>query len=148
MYAYEHAFSDDEAHAWLDRQFQRYKEDGFGLWAVILKRTGEFLGQAGLTWQECEGEKLLEIGYLFKKKYWHNGYATESAVACRQYAFEILDKDRVYSMIRDINIASQNVARRNGMEIVKTFIKHYYNMDMLHFLFCVKNTTYKKPVRL
>ena len=37
MYAYEGAFSDEEVEAWLDRQLKRYEEDGFGLWAVILK---------------------------------------------------------------------------------------------------------------
>ena len=39
MYAYEHAFSDEEVHDWLDRQLNRYKQYGFGLWAVILKET-------------------------------------------------------------------------------------------------------------
>lgn len=41
MYAYEHAFDDAEAKEWLDRQLNRYREDGFGLWAVILKETDE-----------------------------------------------------------------------------------------------------------
>ena len=45
MYAYEHAFSDTEAHEWLDKQLARYAEYGFGLWAVILKETGEMIGQ-------------------------------------------------------------------------------------------------------
>ena len=49
MYAYEHAFSDTEAHEWLDKQLARYAEYGFGLWAVILKETGEMIGQCGLT---------------------------------------------------------------------------------------------------
>ena len=40
MYAYAHTFSEDEAQAWLYNQLRRYKEDGFGLWAVILKETG------------------------------------------------------------------------------------------------------------
>lgn len=44
MYAYEHAFSDEEADAWLARQIARYREDGFGLWAVIRKEDGAFLG--------------------------------------------------------------------------------------------------------
>lgn len=30
MYAYEHAFSDEEVHIWLNRQKQRYHDDGFG----------------------------------------------------------------------------------------------------------------------
>lgn len=49
MYAYEGALSDVEAQEWLDRQQERYARDGFGLWAVVLKQTGEMIGQCGLT---------------------------------------------------------------------------------------------------
>ena len=47
MYAYEHAFSEEEVKQWLERQMRRYETDGFGLWAVIQKETGEMIGQAG-----------------------------------------------------------------------------------------------------
>ncbi len=136
MYAYEHAFSDDEAQTWLEKQLNRYKNDGFGLWAVIEKTSGEFVGQCGITWQDIDGETVPEIGYLFKRKYWHNGYASEAAKACKEYAFDTLGFDRVYSIIRDNNYASQRVAERNGMKEVKTFIKHYYGMDMPHIVYC------------
>lgn len=69
MYAYAHAFSDEEAREWLDRQLERYRQYGFGLWAVILKETGEFIGQCGLTMQDCEGRQVLEVGYLFCKEF-------------------------------------------------------------------------------
>ena len=62
MYAYEHAFSDDEVSEWLCRQLSRYEKDGFGLWAVILKETGEFIGQCGITMQDCNGTEVPEIG--------------------------------------------------------------------------------------
>lgn len=137
MYAYEHAFSDEEVDEWLDRQLKRYEEYGFGLWAVILKETGELIGQCGLTMQECKGKQVLEIGYLFQKDYWHKGYATEAAVACKQYAFETLKAKEVFSIIRDNNIPSQNVAKRNGMKVVDQFVKHYYGMDMPHFVFSI-----------
>ena len=67
MYAYEHAFSDEEAWEWLDRQIARYQTDGFGLWAVILKETGQMIGQCGLTWQDFNGKQVLEVGYLLRK---------------------------------------------------------------------------------
>ena len=56
MYAYEGALSDDEAQAWLDRQMERYARDGFGLWAVVLKETGELIGQCGLTLQDVDAQ--------------------------------------------------------------------------------------------
>lgn len=66
MYAYEHAFSDEEVEAWLQNQLRRYRENGFGLWAVILKENEELIGQCGLTLQATPHGKVLEIGYLFQ----------------------------------------------------------------------------------
>lgn len=138
MYAYEGAFSLEEVQEWLNKQQKRYKEYGFGLWAVILKETGEMIGQCGLTMQDYNDTKLLEVGYLFLKEYWHHGYASEAAIACKEYAFEQLHAKEVYSIIRDTNIPSQNVALRNGMTFVATFIKHYRGVDMPHYLFSAK----------
>lgn len=139
MYAYEGPFTDEETQEWLDRQLTRYREDGFGLYAVVLKETGEMIGQCGLTWQPCKDRTVLEVGYLFQKAFWHRGYATEAAKACREYAFRVLNAGEVFSIIRDTNTASQNVAKRNGMVIVDRFVKHYRGVDMPHYLFGVKN---------
>ena len=138
MYAYEHAFSDAEVQERLDKQIQSYKKYGFGLWAVILKENQELIGQCGLSMQLCEDKEVLEIGYIFQKTYWHKGYATEAAIACREYAFEKLNADEVFSLIRDNNIASQNVAKRNGMCIRGTYVKHYHGVDMPHCIFSAK----------
>lgn len=135
MTAYEHAFEDEEARRWLENQKRRYREDGFGLWAVLLKETGEMIGQCGLTWQYVGENSVLEIGYLFKKDFWHKGYATEAATVCKQYAFEVLDIEEVYSIVRDTNIASQAVAKRNGMTLKGKIVKRYYEMDMPHLLY-------------
>lgn len=135
MYAYEHAFDDGETQAWLDKQIKRYREDGFGLWAVIQKETEEMIGQCGLTMQEWDGRRVLEVGYLFQRAYWHQGYATEAAVACKEYAFECLGAQEVFSIIRDTNFASQNVAKRNGMTVKGSFVKHYYGIDMPHLVY-------------
>ena len=139
MYAYEHAFSDEEAWDWLNRQISRYQSDGFGLWGMIQKTTGQLIGQCGLTWQDFNGKQVLEVGYLLRKDCWRRGYATEAAIACKEYAFDVLHAGEVYSIIRDTNTASQNVARRNGMKIVGQLVKHYYHMDMPHLVFCAVN---------
>lgn len=137
MYAYEHAFSDEEVRDWLERQQHRYREDGFGLCAVIRKEDAAFIGQAGLTMQDIGGRRVPEIGYLLRRDCWHRGYATEAARACREYAFETLSLSEVWSIIRDSNLASQAVALRNGMSCVGQIVKHYYGMDMPHYLFRV-----------
>lgn len=139
MYAYEHAFTDEEVMDWLHRQRQRYQQYGFGLWAVILKENDQMIGQCGITMQDYQGKEVPEVGYLFQKAYWKKGYATEAAIACKQYAFEKLQIKEVYSIIRENNLPSQNVARRNGMKVCGNVTKHYYNMDMPHLVFSAQN---------
>ncbi len=133
MVAYEGAFSDAEVQKWLDRQIFRYQKWGFGLWAVILKETGELIGQCGLTMQPWKDKEVLEIGYLFQRAHWHKGYAVEAAKACKQHAFKALNANEVCSIIRDTNIASQKVAARNGMVVTDSWTKHYRGVDMLHY---------------
>ena len=138
MTAYEGAFSDEEVQTWLDRQLARYEQYGFGLWAVVLKETGEMIGQCGLTVQPWKDEEVLEVGYLFNRSYWHKGYAAEAAVACRNYAFRVLGAEEVCSIIRDTNIPSQKVALRNGMTPADKWVKHYRGIDMPHTRYIVK----------
>lgn len=141
MYAYEGAFTDSEAQEWLDRQMARYRKWGFGLWAVMLKENEEMIGQCGLTMQPWKDEEVLEVGYLFERSYWHKGYATEAAKACKCYAFDVLKADEVCSIIRNTNTASQNVAVRNGMTIADTWTKHYRGVDMPHYRY----VAYREP---
>ena len=137
MAAYEGAFHDSEVQEWLDRQISRYQRWRFGLWAVILKETDEMIGQCGLTMQPWKDREVLEIGYLFERLHWHQGYGIEAAAACKKYAFEVLNAGEVCSIIRDTNTASQKVAVRNGMEAVDTWTKHYKGVDMPHIRFVV-----------
>ncbi|MDO4670360.1 MAG: GNAT family N-acetyltransferase [Aerococcus sp.] len=132
MTAYEGAFTKAEVSEWLDRQLVRYEEWGMGLWAVILKEEERLIGQCGLTWQPRQESEVLEIGYLFNRSYWHHGYATEAAIACKAYAFETLAAHEVCSIIRTTNFASQRVALRVGMTKSDQWVKHYKGIDMPH----------------
>ena len=138
MYAYEGAFTDEEVCEWVRRQENRYREHGFGLWAVELKESGEVIGQCGLSMQPWKEEQVLEIGYLFRRDCWGRGYAAEAARACRRYAFEQLGAEEVCSIIRDTNRASQRVAMRNGMKPVDVWTKHYRGVDMPHIRYAVR----------
>ena len=138
MYAYEGAFSDTEVREWLDRQLARYEMWDFGLWAVVLKESGQVIGQCGLTMQPWKDREVLEIGYLFRRDKWHHGFASEAAKACKEYAFTTLGFQEVYSIIRENNLPSQRVALRNGMSVRGSFLKYYHGMAMRHLLFSVK----------
>ena len=137
MYAYEHAFSDQEAWEWLHRQQARYRRDGFGLWAVVERETGRMVGQCGLTWQDWNDISVPEVGYLLQKVFWHCGYATEAALACRDFAFDVLHMGAVYSIIRENNLPSRRVAERCGMTVRGGLVKRYYGMDMPHVVYGV-----------
>lgn len=135
MVAYEGAFSDAGVQDWLDRQLARYQRWRFGLWAVLLRESGQVIGQCGLTMQPWKGQEVLEIGYLLERAHWHHGYATEAARACKDYAFATLGATEVCSIIRDTNLASQRVALRNGMTPADTWTKRYRGVDMPHIRF-------------
>lgn len=139
MYAYEGAFNEEEVQGWLDRQRMRYEKLGFGLWAVVLKESNEMIGQCGLTMQPWKEEKVLEIGYLFQRTFWHKGYAAEAARGCKKYAFEVLKAKEVCSIIRDTNTASRRVALRNGMEKKDSWVKHFRGIDMPHDRYVVRS---------
>ena len=138
MYAYNGAFNDRETLHWLQKQIQRYNDYGFGLWGVFLRNSDEMIGQCGITMQDYKTTQVPEIGYLFAHKHWHKGSATEAAIACREYGFNKLRFEVMYSIIRDSNEASKNVALRNGMIPIDHITKHYRGIDMPHIVFCTK----------
>ncbi len=104
---------------WIERNRLRYKNDGVSLWAMLLKSCGELIGDCGIIRQDVDGEFLYEVGYHLRRDQWGQGFATEAAIACRDWAFANLKVDRVISLIRPENQPSRKVAERNGMKIWK-----------------------------
>jgi len=112
---YERRFTREESEIWLDRQIERYRRDGTGLWLVVDRQSQKPVGQVGLAMQEVEGERLPEIGWLLHRPYWGQGFATEAGAAVRDTAFTEWGHLRLISLIRPVNHASQRVAMRLGM---------------------------------
>ena len=109
-------YSREEIRArFLERNLARYQDPGYGMYAVERKKDGEFLGLAGPTLEDVEGERYIEVGYSLKPAAWGNGYATEAAAACMRYVFEQLGAEQVASFIHPENEPSQRVAERNGL---------------------------------
>ena len=105
--------------AWIEWCRRSYEQHGFGLWALILKETGAFVGDCGLTVQDVDGEALVEVGYHVKRSHWRQGLATEAALACRDLAFDVVGVDRLIALVRMENEPSAGVARKIGMSVWK-----------------------------
>ncbi len=110
MRYYERPRTRDEARRWIDWNQGLYRQEGFGLWAVRLRGTGEFVGDCGLTVQTVEGVAEVEIGYHVRAGLQGNGYATEAAAACRDRV-----DGRLIAIIDPANHPSERVAAKIGL---------------------------------
>jgi [ribosomal protein S5]-alanine N-acetyltransferase len=137
MQFYPAALDREGAQGWIERNLKRYQENGFGKWAMVLKASGEFIGDCGCVVQEVEGKNEIEVGYLVRRDLRGNGYATEAARACIEYAFVQLGADRVISMIRPENQRSRRVAEKNGMNCEQTVFWRGYD----HCVYARKRNT-------
>ncbi len=123
MQYYPAPFSAEQVDNWITRNIESYRQHGFGLWAIILKATGELIGQCGISWQQINGEMVPEIGYHIHKAYWKKGYATEAAQACLHYGFQNFAFDRLFIHTYVKNMPSRRIAEKLGMKHVKTYDK-------------------------
>lgn len=121
MQHYPYSFDEERVRSWIERNMNRYKEDGFGLWAVCLKDTGEMIGDCGLTLQNIDGTMLPEIGYHIRKDQQRKGYAKEAAAAVRDWAFQNTEYPALYSYCKYTNVGSFKTAESIGMHFEKEY---------------------------
>ena len=112
----------EQMQRWLQRNLDHQKEFGYGLFSVTLKETGELIGDCGLEQMEDQG--AAELGYDLRSEFWNRGYATEAALAVRDYAFDVLHLPRLISLIRVGNLASKRVAEKVCMTLAEEFTRH------------------------
>ena len=121
MQHYPYTFDEKRVSDWIERNMNRYRDNGFGLWAVCLKDTGEMIGDCGLTLQNIEGEMLPEIGYHIRADHQRKGYAKEAAAAVRDWAFANTDYPALYSYCKYTNVGSYKTAESIGMHFEKEY---------------------------
>jgi RimJ/RimL family protein N-acetyltransferase len=121
MQHYPAPFDSEKTLSWIKWNLDNYEKYGFGLLAVVLKETGGFIGDCGITIQNIDGEMLPEIGYHINKRYWRRGFAKEAAQAVRDWVFANTKYDTIYSYMKYTNIASYSTAIANGMKKVKEY---------------------------
>ena len=127
---YAELFADEEASRYIGGQLPRgaawrrflqmpgaWALQGFAMFSVVEKASGQWLGQMG-PWRP-EGWPGNEIGYAFHPQAWGRGYALESAVAAIDWAFDTLGWDDIIHCISPANLASKKVAQRLGSTLLR-----------------------------
>jgi RimJ/RimL family protein N-acetyltransferase len=114
---YPHAFSRAESLEWIERDIARYDDLGFGHLAIELTETGTLIGDCGPTILDVEGVDEVELGWHVRRDLWSRGYATEAAIATRDWMFDGRNLDRLISLVRPENVASCRVAEKIGMTV-------------------------------
>jgi [ribosomal protein S5]-alanine N-acetyltransferase len=109
---------------WFEKQQERYQNNRGAINALISKQTNQLMGWCGLILQTVDEKEELEVAYSIIPNYWNNGYATEAAKRCIDFAFENLLSDSIISIIHVDNTESRNVALKNGLTIEKTTVYH------------------------
>jgi ribosomal-protein-alanine N-acetyltransferase len=116
------ALDRDGARSWIERNLDRYERNGFGRCAMVLRATGELVGDCGLIPTDVEGTPEVELGWVVARSQWGRGLATEAATAWRDLAFTELGLHRIVSMVSERNVASRRVAEKLGMTIEREAI--------------------------
>ncbi|MCL1067799.1 GNAT family N-acetyltransferase [Shewanella olleyana] len=98
-----------------------YKKFGFARWAVVLKATNQVIGFCGF--KNDSRINAIDIGYRLHQDFWGKGYATESNLACIEYAKKHMHIDIVYGEVVNLNLGSIKIIEKLGM----TFIREYHD---------------------
>jgi RimJ/RimL family protein N-acetyltransferase len=115
----------EESAAAIERMLRHWERHGIGLFSVVRKSDERLLGRAGfLLWDpdhwvhamrnDLVGPLETEIGWTLGSAFWNRGYATEAAIACRDWALGDLGLTRLVSVIAPGNAPSIRVAQRIG----------------------------------
>ena len=94
-----------------------YTKNGFGLYLVKLKETGELIGMCGLIKRDTLDD--VDIGYAFLPRFWSKGYAVESAQAVKEYAKNTIGLKRIVAIVDPENEGSIRVLEKIGLQFEK-----------------------------
>jgi RimJ/RimL family protein N-acetyltransferase len=119
------------------RGIQKYGE-GIGRCAVLLKETGELIGDAGIVIQEIDGTPEYDLGYIIHSDYWGQGYGAEAALLLMKVGFEVLRLPRLCANMPVEHTSSRKVAEKLGMHLEKEFI-NTRNWDVWTCLYSKNN---------
>lgn len=122
MRHYPYTFDEARVRGWIQKNQERYRVFGFGLWAVCLRETGEMIGDCGLTMQMIRDQIRPEIGYHIRKDQQRKGYAGEASRAVRDWAFQNTPFQQLYSYMKKTNRPSAATARSWGCRFLEEYL--------------------------
>jgi len=114
----------EESKIIIENIHKQYQENGIGRFAVILKKTNEFIGWSGIKFiTEIDNNHInfYEIGYRLKEKHWGKGYGFESAKAWLDYGFQKMNVPIMYASAHKENAASINILHKIGMKTISEY---------------------------
>jgi len=112
---------------------QQYHEFGIGRWAMVNKQTNEFMGWSGLKLNTVtlnSNTNFIDVGYRIIKRFWGQGYATESSIVALDYGFNTMGLDTIYGITEKGNEASHRVLLKVGLRYVEDFYDEKSKMDL------------------
>ena len=119
----------EQARAWQEKNDRRWRDNGFGMWGVGERATGELAGWCGLS--RLDDTQEVEVGYGLARRAWGRGLATESARASLRYGFESVGLARIVAVVNPANDASRRVVEKLGLRYAKD--AHHYGADLNYF---------------
>jgi ribosomal-protein-alanine N-acetyltransferase len=108
---------------------ERYERTGIGVWPVVLKESGDVIGACGL--QPLPNSSDVEVGYLFDKPNWGQGYAPEAAAAVLDWGFNQHGLQRIVAVVSPENPRSIGVVYKLGMRFER--VVRAYKHDLLKY---------------
>jgi RimJ/RimL family protein N-acetyltransferase len=94
-----------------------YEKNGFGLWLIVLKETGESIGMCGLI--KRDNLEDVDIGYALLPRFWSRGFAVEAAQAVKNYARDVSGLKRLIAIVDPANEGSIRVIEKIGLRYEK-----------------------------
>lgn len=119
QYTGDKPFADETAAARFIASYDHYRNYGYGRWALVLRKTGQFIGFCGLKYHP--EQKFVDLGFRLSCQYWGQGLATEAAEACVDYAFHDLQLNCIVGRVQQENKASVRVLEKIGMKLINSF---------------------------
>ena len=107
----------------IERFKMQYRDTGIGRWAVVDKKSNEFMGWAGLKYERELRKELdyFDLGYRIRPKFWNQGIATECALQLLHYGFVNKELVEIFAAAEVSNSASNHILQKIGMSLIETF---------------------------